>query len=91
MKVGILAGGLGTRFAEELTASGCMEENAAVIEKLRGYAGRFDLLHFEQVDAELDRDDVEEMFDPSCLILVLDTLAELTEGIAFDPQGGTIM
>jgi hypothetical protein len=31
------------------------------------------------------------MLDPSALLLVLDALAELTGGIAVDPQTGTML
>lgn len=51
---------------------------------------RFDVLHFEQMDRETE-DEEEEMLDPSALLIVLARLAELTEGIAIDPQSGTFM
>ncbi|MDA7978826.1 MAG: hypothetical protein MPJ50_08660 [Pirellulales bacterium] len=51
---------------------------------------RFDVLHFEKVEREFDEEE-EEMLDPSALLLVLARLAELTNGIAIDPQSGTFM
>ena len=59
------------------------------LEELRSCDARLDIFHFEQmvdVDAE-----GEEMFDPSALLVVLDTLAELTDGISVDPQGGAML
>jgi len=57
--------------------------------------GRFDVLHFEQlsIPQENDDDDEEEdeMLDPSAMLIVLNVLAKLTEGIAVDPQSGTMM
>ncbi len=52
---------------------------------------RFDVLHFEEVVAGGD-DEVEGgMLDPSALLLVLTLLGQLTDGLAIDPQAGTIM
>lgn len=56
--------------------------------------GRFDVLHFEQVPEyeEEERDDEpDEMLDPSALLLVLGALAQITDGVAIDPQAGTFL
>lgn len=81
----------GELFAAELTAAACQEEDDPKIELLRTHAGRFDVLHFEQVAAAGGRDESDEMLDPSALLLVIDILVELTDGVAVDPQGGAIM
>lgn len=48
---------------------------------------RFDVYHFEQVsDAGED-----EFLDPGALLIVLEKLAELCDGISVDPQSGSIM
>jgi hypothetical protein len=60
------------------------------VEELLSYNGRFDVLHFERI-AELSEEEDEEMLDPSALLLVLETLAKLTGGVAIDPQSGTIL
>ena len=51
------------------------------------------MLHFEQVPElrEADEDEEEEMLDPGALLAVLGALAEITEGVAIDPQSGTIL
>jgi len=59
-------------------------------EQLKKYEARFDVLHFEQVP-ENDEDDEDGMLDPSTLLLVLGTLANLTGGVAIDPQAGTFL
>ena len=81
----------GEQFAAELTAAGCQEEDEPKLELLRTHSGRFDVLHFEQVAVTGEQDEAEEMLDPSALLLVIDILVELTDGVAVDPQGGTIM
>jgi len=56
--------------------------------------GRFDVLHFEQLAAqeENDEEDAEdEMLDPSAMLIVLNVLTKLTDGVAVDPQSGTMM
>lgn len=61
-------------------------------EQIRRYDGRFDVLHFEQIPNELDDDSEEDaVLDPSALLLVLNALAKLTDGVAIDPQAGTFL
>jgi hypothetical protein len=50
---------------------------------------RFDVLHFERLtftDA-----DGETGFDPGGLIVVMEKLAEITQGVAIDPGAGTVL
>jgi hypothetical protein len=64
------------------------------LKKLQKFDARFDVLHFQDVaagDSSGDDDEMEEMFDPSALLLVLDALVDLTAGIAVDPQSGTMV
>lgn len=82
----------GAELAEELTAGGCDEDHSAALENLRKFDARFDVLHFEQVgDADDPDEEPDGMLDPSALLLVLDVLAELTGGVAIDPQTGTVL
>ncbi len=64
----------------------------AVLKRLRQYDGRFDVLHFEQI-GELPGEDEEpeELLDPGALLAVLGVLADISGGIAVDPQSGTIL
>ncbi len=81
----------GEQFAADLTTSACEAEDKSKLALLRSYGGRFDVLHFEQVAEAGEREDSDEMLDPSALLLVLDILVELTDGVAVDPQCGTLM
>ena len=77
------------QLAEEVEPSCCCVDEKQRLEELRSCDARLDIFHFEQMvdlDAEAD-----EMFDPSALLVVLDTLAELTNGISVDPQGGAML
>jgi hypothetical protein len=77
--------------AKEITATGCDQEISQRAKKLRRYDGRFDVLHFEQVADLEEQDEPEGMLNPSTLLLVLDCLAQLTGGLAIDPQTGTFI
>jgi hypothetical protein len=55
------------------------------------YDGRFDVLHFERIGDEFGEEEEDEMLDPSAVLVVLETLAKLTGGVAVDPQSGTVL
>ena len=54
---------------------------------------RLDVMHFEMMSDgdDLDEDEMDEMFDPSCLLMVVESLVELTRGVAIDPASGAIL
>ena len=67
---------------------------------------RLDVAHFERIsplsddasamigpfEGELGEDeDCLEMLDPTCLLMVVDALSELTGGLTFDPASGEIL
>ncbi|HUY92748.1 MAG TPA: hypothetical protein VMV10_28670 [Pirellulales bacterium] len=59
--------------------------------KLRRCDARFEVMHFEEmVDAAPD-DEGDEVFDPSALLMALETLVKLTDGVGVDPQAGTLL
>ncbi|MCE5301753.1 MAG: hypothetical protein LLF97_01440 [Planctomycetaceae bacterium] len=59
-------------------------------EQIKKYDGRLDVLHFEQMPEDAD-DEEGGMLDPSALLMVLGALAQLTGGVAVDPQAGTFV
>lgn len=67
-------------------------DKKADLQRAKSCDARFDVLHFEQLTEEPGADDeLDEMLDPSALLLVLGTLANLTDGLAIDPQAGAIL
>lgn len=68
---------------------------------------RLDVAHYERVRAGAadvpeppspffgdefdDEDEVFDMLDPTCLLTVVETLSQLTGGLAFDPASGEIV
>ncbi len=78
---------------------------AEQLQKMLLADARLDVAHFErlgsgappskQTDGFLDEDlgdeDAFEMFDPTCLLTVVDALTSLTDGLTFDPASGEIL
>ena len=63
---------------------------------LRRADARLDIMHFELLgtyDGESDdEEDLEdETFDPSCLLMVVQALVGLTQGVPIDPASGGIL
>jgi len=59
--------------------------------KLKRCDARFEIMHFEIMADDLSSDENDEIFDPSALLVVLDALVELTDGVGVDPQSGTLL
>lgn len=77
---------------EELTASLPLESSEQ-LEQLKDATARLEVLHFERVvlpDGDESREE-DEFLDPGSLLIVLDRLAQLCQGIVIDPQSGTVM
>ncbi len=78
----------GAALADELKGSALDETERAKVARLRKCDGRFDIMHFEQVSDDAEAE--SEMFDPSALLIVMEALTELTDGVGVDPQSGTV-
>jgi hypothetical protein len=77
--------------ARELSVRLADEAEPEQLALLHGADARFDVMHFEQVDDEAYPTALEEMLDPSCLLMVVDALVALTDGLAVDPASGSIL
>lgn len=77
------------QLVNELSGPACGPSERKTLERLKRCQARFDVLHFEQSTEDDDEED-EGLFDPSGLLIVLEALVELTDGIAVDPQSGTM-
>ncbi len=77
---------------------------AAQLQELMKSDARLDVAHFERMPSngqsfsadnfgdEFDDEEAGlEMLDPTCLLTVVETLAELTGGLTFDPAAGEIL
>ena len=77
---------------QEMKPSAADDEERAKLKQLLACDARFDLLHFEQMtEDESDDDELDEMLDPSALLIVMDALVELTGGVGVDPASGTLV
>ena len=76
---------------DELAGSVADDEERDKLEQLKKFDARLDLLHFEQTTSGGTEDEMDEMLDPSMLLIVLDAVVELTGGVGIDPQSGSLL
>jgi hypothetical protein len=81
----------GNDLAEELRPTVEESQDREKLKRLPEMTARFDIMHFEQAapTTASEEEPPDEMFDPTALLMVLETLSQLTDGIAIDPQSGT--
>lgn len=68
-------------------------EEAKHVQAIEACDCRFDIFHFEQmvfVGRSAD-DEPDDFMDPGTVLLVMQKLAELCDGIAVDPQSNTLL
>lgn len=79
--------------AEEMKAAG--DSDPKRLNRLALCDARFEVIQFERVDEddtdEVNEDELGNEFDPSMLLIVINALAKLTDGIGVDPQSGLIV
>jgi hypothetical protein len=74
---------------DELRSTALDKEEKQKLVRLKGCTGRFDVLHFEEKVFDTgDEDEPDEVLDPAALLIALDALVDLTDGIGIDPQAG---
>lgn len=59
--------------------------------RLSGCNARFEIMHFEEMIEPVPGDEGDDVFDPSALLMVLEALVKLTDGVGVDPQSGTLV
>jgi len=62
-------------------------DDAQKLKQLSGCDARFDIYHFEQSEPTGG----DEMLDPGGLLIVLETVAKLCDGVGLDPQSQALM
>jgi hypothetical protein len=79
------------QLADDIGRSTLSSDEIKKLKRLRDCNARFDVFHFEQVvfDDPSGRDD--EVMDPGSLLIVLEKLARLCDGISVDPQAGAFL
>lgn len=65
------------------------DEERDKLDRLGECNARFDVFHFEQV--QWSEGEADEVLDPGGLLIVLERLAGLCNGIGVDPQSGSLM
>jgi hypothetical protein len=79
------------QLAKDMKNASLQPSDFQKLARLPKCTARFDVMHFEQIPETADEDEGDEMLDPSALLVVLDALVELTDGIGVDPQSGALM
>ena len=76
---------------EEMKRSDASDAERALVNRLAKCDARLDVYHFERITFLADEDEEEEFLDPGSLLIVLEKLAELCDGVAIDPQTGSVL
>lgn len=71
---------------EEMKQAGLSDSENKQLVRLRDCDARFDVYHFEELT-----DDEEEFLDPGALLIVLERLTKICQGVGVDPQSGALM
>ena len=74
-------------FGNEIKNATLTEDEIKKVAKLSQCNARFDVFHFEQV---IDEEE-DEILDPGALLIVLEQLAGLCDGVCIDPQSGSVL
>lgn len=61
------------------------------LDRLPSCNARFEVMHFEEIVEAVPGEEDDEVFDPSALLVMLEALVTLTDGVGFDPQSGTLL
>ena len=81
----------------DLKSAACETDQEELLRRVARYDARIDVLHFQSVGEsewttdELDDEEMDEIVDPGTLLLVLGVIAQATNGVAIDPQSGSIL
>ena len=91
MDITYLEGEEVTNQVQEIQAEFCTltlaHGDAEKLQQLSKCDARFDIYHFEQIESIGE----EEMLDPGGLLIVLETVAKLCDGVGLDPQSQALM
>lgn len=67
------------------------DEEKTKLRRLTECTARLDVFHFQQKSSDVDQEFSEEFMDPGGLLVVLERLGEICNGIVVDPQSGGLM
>lgn len=76
---------------DELKANVDSDEEREQIERLAASTARFDVFHFEKQMGDGGDSDEPEFLDPGGVLMVLERLADLCDGIVVDPQSASLL
>ncbi|MCA9188786.1 MAG: hypothetical protein R3E01_23930 [Pirellulaceae bacterium] len=77
--------------SRDLRRSLASKDDNSKLEQLKTCDARLDIFHFEQQTYRDDGDYDDEIMDPGGLLIVLEQLGRLCQGVVVDPQSGAIL
>jgi hypothetical protein len=75
--------------SEEFPSDSLEQSEREKWNKAQSFSARIDLFHFEEVSSEMEPD--EGLLDPGAMLVILQTIANLTGGVGVDPSAGTVV
>ena len=77
---------------EQLIKNADTPDEKSQVKRIPKCTGRFDVLHFEQQSFDMGDDDTYDgSMDPGGLLIILEQLGTLCNGIVVDPQAGALL
>ena len=76
---------------DELKANVDTDEERSLIDQIGSSTARLDIFHFEQQVADLGDGEEPDFMDPGGVLVVLERLAEICDGVVVDPQSATLL
>jgi hypothetical protein len=76
---------------DELKANVDSDEERQLVERIGSSTARFDVFHFEQQVADPGDSEEPDFMDPGGVLVVLERLAEICDGVVVDPQSASLL
>lgn len=79
---------------DEMDVTAVDDDDADKVQRLREFDALLELMHFECAAGDMtsdDDDEVDAFFDPTALLIVVETLCQLCDGVAIDPASATVV
>jgi hypothetical protein len=83
-----------TELMKDLLRNAASADEKKRIRQLDQYRCRYDVYHFEQlvfVGREPDDDEGDDFMDPGAVLIVMQKVAELCQGVVVDPQANSVI
>ena len=81
-----------SQLLEEFDPASLTKEERTKLKILQAADARYDVYHFEQVSPDGPQEEPDDAtLDPGALLILLEKLARLCQGVGVDPQSGSLL